>query len=63
MASLPEKHALLSDFQAMRPNHPDAMLNWDDNFTDLRECSREFQRAFMYAWEVCPFVVFDPDIN
>ena len=57
MASLPQKHDLLSGFQAMRSDFPDAMLNWDDNFTDLRECSCEFQQAFMYAWEVCLFVV------
>lgn len=52
MASLPNKRALHNEFQDIRPDNPDAMLNWDDNFTDLRECSSEFQQAFMYAWKV-----------
>ena len=57
MTSLPRKRTLHEEFQGFRPNHPDAMLNWDDNFIDLRECSSEFQQAFMYAWKVWLFIV------
>ena len=52
MASLPEKHTLHEVFQSFRPENPDAMLNWDNNFNDLRECSSEFQQTFMRAWKV-----------
>lgn len=52
MASLPEKPVLQKRFLKLRDENPDAVLNWDVEFTDLRECSPSFQQSFISAWKV-----------